>query len=63
MTCADNPCGGNEVCSDLSGGGFEFGLPGIQDGYNRKGLVSERGQRKLAFTVLQKWYQKLANGS
>ncbi len=34
-------------------------LPGIQDYYNRKGLVSERGQRKLAFGVLQRWYEKL----
>ena len=24
-------------------------LPGIQDGYNRKGLVSEEGEKKLAF--------------
>ncbi len=32
-------------------------LPGIQDGYNRKGLVSEEGQRKLAFTVLSDFYR------
>lgn len=38
-------------------------LPGIQDYYNRKGLVSERGQRKLAFFVLKRWYEKLAKGS
>ncbi|MFK7916866.1 MAG: glycoside hydrolase family 2 protein [Ilumatobacter sp.] len=31
-------------------------LPGIQDGYNRKGLVSEEGERKLAFEVLQTFY-------
>ena len=31
-------------------------LPGIQDGWNRKGLVSETGQRKLAFDVLSEWY-------
>lgn len=31
-------------------------LPGIQDGYNRKGLVSEEGQRKLAFDVLRSFY-------
>jgi beta-glucuronidase len=31
-------------------------LPGIQDGWNRKGLISETGQRKLAFEVLAKWY-------
>ena len=34
-------------------------LPGIQDGYNRKGLVSEEGERKLAFGVLQRWYASL----
>jgi beta-glucuronidase len=31
-------------------------LPGIQDGYNRKGLVSEEGERKLAFEVLAAYY-------
>jgi len=31
-------------------------LPGIQDYYNRKGLISDRGQRKQAFFVLQKYY-------
>ena len=31
-------------------------LPGVQDGWNRKGLISETGQRKLAFDVLAKWY-------
>ena len=35
-------------------------LPGIQDGYNRKGLVSEEGQRKLAFDVLRAFYEELA---
>jgi len=35
-------------------------LPGIQDGWNRKGLVSDRGLRKRAFGVLQEWYRKLA---
>ena len=34
-------------------------LPGIQDGYNRKGLVSEEGERKLAFDVLADWYRTL----
>jgi beta-glucuronidase len=33
-------------------------LPGIQDYFNRKGLVSARGQRKQAFYVLQKFYQR-----
>jgi len=32
-------------------------LPGIQDFFNRKGLVSDRGQKKKAFYVLQKWYR------
>jgi len=35
-------------------------LPGIQDGYNRKGLVSEEGDRKLAFDVLRAYYAELA---
>lgn len=32
-------------------------LPEIQDGYNRKGLLSEDGQRKKAFYTLQRYYQ------
>jgi beta-glucuronidase len=35
-------------------------LPGIQDYYNRKGLVSNEGQKKKAFFVLQEWYQQLS---
>ena len=35
-------------------------LPGIQDGYNRKGLVSEEGERKLAFDVLRSFYDRIA---
>lgn len=31
-------------------------LPGIQDGWNRKGLISEQGKKKKAFFVLQKYY-------
>jgi beta-glucuronidase len=31
-------------------------LPGVQDYFNRKGLVSDRGEKKKAFYVLQKWY-------
>jgi len=34
-------------------------LPGIQDYYNRKGLVSNLGQHKQAFYVLQKYYREL----
>jgi beta-glucuronidase len=37
-------------------------LPGIQDGYNRKGLISEQGQKKRAFFVLQKAYKDGAVG-
>jgi beta-glucuronidase len=33
-------------------------LPGIQDYYNRKGLISNRGQRKQAWYVLQKFYRE-----
>jgi beta-glucuronidase len=33
-------------------------LPQIQDGFNRKGVVSDRGERKKAFFVLQEWYKK-----
>ena len=34
-------------------------LPGIQDYYNRKGLVSNTGQHKQAFYVLQKFYAEM----
>ena len=33
-------------------------LPGIQDGYNRKGVVSEEGERKLAYDVLADFYRR-----
>jgi beta-glucuronidase len=36
-------------------------LPGIQDYYNRKGLISDQGQKKKAFFVLQEYYQGLAD--
>lgn len=32
-------------------------LAGIQDGWNRKGLISEKGKKKKAFFVLQKFYK------
>jgi len=35
-------------------------LPGIQDYWNRKGLVSDRGIRKQAFFVLQRYYREVA---
>jgi beta-glucuronidase len=37
-------------------------LPGIQDGFNRKGLVSDQGEKKKAFFVLQKAYVDRAVG-
>ncbi len=33
-------------------------LPNIQDGWNRKGLISETGDKKKAFYVLQEYYMK-----
>jgi len=35
-------------------------LPGIQDFYNRKGLISSRGEKKQAFFVLQDFYRELS---
>jgi beta-glucuronidase len=32
-------------------------IPRLQDGYNRKGLFSEFGQKKQAFSILQKAYE------
>jgi len=34
-------------------------LPGIQDFYNRKGLISNRGEKKKAFYVMQKYYREM----
>ncbi len=36
-------------------------LPNVQDGWNRKGLISETGEKKKAFHILQKYYEKKAN--
>ncbi|MCI4669215.1 MAG: beta-glucuronidase [Bacteroidia bacterium] len=33
-------------------------LPGIQDGWNRKGLISDEGKKKKAFYILQEYYKK-----
>ena len=33
-------------------------LPGIQDDYNRKGLVSDKGEKKKAFFTLQDYYAR-----
>jgi beta-glucuronidase len=32
-------------------------LPGVQDYYNRKGLFSDKGEKKKAFYVLKQWYE------
>lgn len=32
-------------------------LPGIQDGFNRKGLISDQGEKKAAFSIVQKAYK------
>ena len=32
-------------------------LPDVQDYYNRKGLFSDKGEKKKAFYILQKWYE------
>jgi beta-glucuronidase len=37
-------------------------LKDVQDYFNRKGLVSERGVRKQAFEVLRSFYDELASG-
>jgi beta-glucuronidase len=34
-------------------------LPNIQDFYNRKGLISDRGQKKKAFFVMQRFYKEM----
>lgn len=34
-------------------------LPGIQDCWNRKGLISNRGMKKQAFYILQQFYQQI----
>jgi beta-glucuronidase len=38
-------------------------LTGIQDFYNRKGLISARGERKKAFYTMQKYYRELQTGN
>lgn len=38
-------------------------LPGIQDGWNRKGLIGSNGKKKEAFFVLQKLYAKMKKQS
>jgi len=35
-------------------------LPGLQDDFNRKGLVSDKGQKKKAFIVMKKWYEEIS---
>ncbi|MGE5498061.1 MAG: glycoside hydrolase family 2 protein, partial [Syntrophothermus sp.] len=35
-------------------------LPGVQDYFNRKGLISDKGNRKKAFFILQNYYKEMA---
>lgn len=35
-------------------------LTGIQDGWNRKGLIGDQGEKKQAFFILQEYYQNKA---
>lgn len=35
------------------------GLAGIQDDFNRKGLISDQGQKKSAFYVMKEWYESI----
>jgi beta-glucuronidase len=37
-------------------------LPGIQDYFNRKGLISDQGEKKEAFYILQKAYKERTIG-
>ncbi len=34
-------------------------VPNIQDDFNRKGLVSDKGQKKEAFYVMKEWYDEI----
>lgn len=36
-------------------------LAGVQDFYNRKGLISDRGEKKQAFYIMQEFYRERAN--
>ncbi|MFA6404236.1 MAG: glycoside hydrolase family 2 TIM barrel-domain containing protein [Salinivirgaceae bacterium] len=36
-------------------------LPDLQDDFNRKGLISDKGQKKKAFFVMQNWYEEIKN--
>ena len=36
-------------------------LRDFQDDFNRKGLVSDKGQKKKAYFIMQKWYEELKN--
>ncbi|MCQ2111239.1 MAG: hypothetical protein MJY79_07085 [Bacteroidaceae bacterium] len=34
-------------------------LKDIQDDFNRKGVISDHGEKKKAFYIMQEWYGKL----
>ena len=48
----------------IFGGGIipKDDIPKLQDGFNRKGLLSEDGKKKLAFTLFQKVYKERSVG-
>ena len=37
-------------------------IPKLQDGFNRKGLISEKGEKKQAFELFQKAYKEHSLG-
>jgi beta-glucuronidase len=37
-------------------------IPKLQDGFNRKGLLSEKGEKKQAFSLFQKVYAEHSVG-
>ena len=37
-------------------------LPGIQDFYNMKGIMSDKGEKKKSFFVLKQWYEGKSRG-
>lgn len=41
---------------------FRF-LPSLQDGWNRKGLLSDKGERKKAWHVMHDYYERMKNES
>ena len=60
-----------KVTSSSGAGGLEYPapirsprrpLPGVQDYFNRKGVISDQGEKKEVFYVLQKAYLEASLG-